>query len=338
MPPFRCAAWLLLACLVASAHADSPVVFNEIMYHPLTNEPAFEWVELQNQMSVEVDLSGWSLDHGVGFRFAEGTILGAGGYLVVASSPATLMTATGLTNVLGPFTNRLSNAGEKLVLRDNNRRVMDEVTYDVEGDWPVAPDGAGPSLARLRANLRGADSLNWVASAQVGGTPGAENFPVRPPTIRSNTLVTLEGAWRFNDTGTDLGIAWRDPNYDDSGWSGGSALFYVEDAPLPATKNTPLAPGRITYYFRTAFVVTGDVSQLRLQLRPLVDDGAVGYLNGVEIFRANMPAGLATPYPQAVLDSSPVGYWRLGETSGAALDFASAAGAPQAGAQNGTYA
>src|SRR5262245_17493780 len=35
------------------ARADSVVVFNEIMYHPLTNEPAFEWVELQNQHAVD---------------------------------------------------------------------------------------------------------------------------------------------------------------------------------------------------------------------------------------------------------------------------------------------
>src|SRR5262245_47221841 len=32
-----------------AAAADSVVVFNEIMYHPATNEAALEWVELHNQ-------------------------------------------------------------------------------------------------------------------------------------------------------------------------------------------------------------------------------------------------------------------------------------------------
>src|SRR5437762_11966432 len=64
--------------------ADSPVVFNEIMYHPLTNESALEWVELQNQMSVDMDRSGSSVDGGIHFQFSEGTVLRGGGYLVVA--------------------------------------------------------------------------------------------------------------------------------------------------------------------------------------------------------------------------------------------------------------
>src|SRR6266542_5341767 len=98
------------------ASADATVVFNEIMYHPATNEAQLEWVELHNLMSVDMDLSGWSLASGIDYTFAEGTILAGGGYLVVAVSPVTLMAATGLTNVLGPFSGRLSNSGETLEL------------------------------------------------------------------------------------------------------------------------------------------------------------------------------------------------------------------------------
>jgi hypothetical protein len=364
---------LAVGCAASSVQADSAVVFNEIMYHPLTNEAQLEWVELQNQMAVDVDISQWRLDGGIDFRFPEGTVVRAGNYLVIASSPATLMSAAGLTNVLGPFANRLSNAGERLRLRNNDSRIMDEVTYGVEGDWPVAPDGAGPSLARRRTNTSGSDARHWTASAQIGGTPGAENFPVKPPTVISNTVAMVEGSWRFNDAGIDLGTGWRRADYDDSGWASGLGLFYQGDAPLPAAKNTPLTPGRTTYYFRTAFVVTGDVSRVQLQLRPVIDDGAVGYLNGTEIFRLNMPPGdvnystlangvvanaafgetivlyqvpagtnvLAVEvhqapqfaaYAQVVVNSTPVGYWRLGETSGTALDSS-----PVSGAQNGTY-
>jgi hypothetical protein len=73
------------------------VVFNEIMYHPLTNESVLEWVELYNQMAVDVDMSGWSLAGSVSFTFPEETVIPAGGYLVVAASPADLMALTGLT-------------------------------------------------------------------------------------------------------------------------------------------------------------------------------------------------------------------------------------------------
>lgn len=301
---------LLFACSVLSARADSAVVFNEIMYHPITNESQLEWVELQNQLAVDVDMSRWRLDGGIDYTFPEGTIIRARSYLVIALSPAGLSSATGLTNVLGPFANRLSNGGERLRLRNNDSRIIDQVTYGVEGDWPVAPDGAGPSLARRRSNVSGADANNWLASAQVGGTPGAENFPVRPPTVLSNTAVMIEGEWRFNDSGTDPGTVWRDVNYDDSGWPSGAALFFHEDGPLPAMKNTPLTPGRITYYFRTRFVVTGEMQRVRLRLRPVIDDGAVGYLNGVEVFRVNMPAG---PVNYSTVASALVGDATFGE-------------------------
>ena len=192
-------------CTVVFGRADSIVVFNEIMYHPQTNEPSLEWVELYNQMAVDVDLSNWSLNGGIQFNFDEGTIIRGGGYLVIAVSPSTLMAVTGLTNVLGPFSGRLSNAGEELELRDNNNRVMDSVTYGVEHDWPAAPDGAGVSLAKRSPFAASRTASNWAASAQVGGTPGAENFPIVPPAIGETVLISSEGTWKYNDAGVDLG-------------------------------------------------------------------------------------------------------------------------------------
>src|SRR5438552_3140105 len=103
-----------LLCLViaaATARADVSVVFNEIMYHPATNEPAMEWVELYNQMAVDVDMSGWSLDGDIHYTFAPKTVVHGGAFVVVAIAPTNLAAITGLTNVLGPFTNRLSNSG-----------------------------------------------------------------------------------------------------------------------------------------------------------------------------------------------------------------------------------
>jgi hypothetical protein len=174
---------VLLVLLVgsqAAGWADASLVFNEIMYHPATEEPLMEWVELHNQMAVDLDVSGWSMDGGIGFVFGSNTVVRGGGYVVVASSPATLMARTGLTNVFGPFTNRLSNSGEHLRLRNNNGRVVSELDYGVGGDWPVAPDGSGVSLAKLDESLASKPARNWTWSAQMGGSPGAKNFPTAP--------------------------------------------------------------------------------------------------------------------------------------------------------------
>ena len=69
---------------------DSTVVINEVMYHPVTNEEGLEWIELYNQLSVDMDISRWRLEGGIDYEFAEGTIVGGGQYKVVAIDPAAL--------------------------------------------------------------------------------------------------------------------------------------------------------------------------------------------------------------------------------------------------------
>jgi hypothetical protein len=215
---------LLLFLAAAGSRADTSVVFNEILYHPWTNEPAMEWVELYNQMAVNVDVSGWALDGGVTYSFPSNTIVRGGGFLVVAVSPGTLMAATGLTNVLGPFSGRLSNSGETLQLRNNSGRVVDEVSYGVDGDWPVAPDGSGVSLAKLDHDTASGPAENWSFSDQIGGTPGAENFPGQNPVPVQ--IFSTDTSWKFNASGTDLGSAWCQPGYSDAAWASGNAWLF----------------------------------------------------------------------------------------------------------------
>ena len=138
----------LVASTCRTAGADSTVVFNEIMYHPASREAELEWVELHNQMAVDMDLSGWTLSGGVAYRFPEGTVVDGGGFVVVAISPTALEAASGFAGALGPLEGRLDNSGERLELRDNNHRLMDRVSYRDGGTWPVEQDGSGLSLAK----------------------------------------------------------------------------------------------------------------------------------------------------------------------------------------------
>src|SRR6188768_1681756 len=96
------------------AGVDSVVTFNEIQYHPTPAQTAGEWIELKNQNSTDVDLSGWRLDGGVDYVFPNGTVIGGGKYLVIAANPAGLMAAHGITGVLGPLENSLDNNGESV--------------------------------------------------------------------------------------------------------------------------------------------------------------------------------------------------------------------------------
>lgn len=121
---------ILGPCLsVDRARADSTVVFNEIMYHPATNEAAMEWIELHNQMGVDMDISGWSIADGVFFVFPEGTIVPGGEFVVVAASPEELAAAGAFSGALGPYEGRFDNGGEAVELRNNSQRLMDRVRY-----------------------------------------------------------------------------------------------------------------------------------------------------------------------------------------------------------------
>jgi hypothetical protein len=269
---------------------DSTVVFNEIMYHP-ANDGTPEWIELHNQMAVDMDVSGWKLTGGVNFTIPAGTVIPRQGYLVLSADPAAMLTEAGYGGALGPWVGSLDNSGERVDLENNSGRLMNRVEYDEDGAWPVGPDGTGATLAKSNEEAASDSPASWATSAQTGGTPGRINFPPYAPTVRDTTVLAVDAGWRYHDGGVDLGTNWKDAGFNDQSWSTGTSLFYDETAPLPGPKNTPLTPGRTTYYFRTQFTFTGDLANTELRLRPIVDDGAIYYLNGVEVHRQNMPAG-----------------------------------------------
>ena len=161
--------------MLSATLGDSVVTFNELLYNPAPGDTGGEWIEIHNQLSVDVDLSNWSLGGGIEYSFAPGTTIDSGDYLVIAKDAAALQAATGITGVLGGFTGSLSNGGETILLLDHNDRIMDELIYEDEGDWPVAADGSGATLAKTNEHLATGDFDSWHFSQTVGGTPGIAN-------------------------------------------------------------------------------------------------------------------------------------------------------------------
>jgi len=113
----------------------------------------------------------------------------------------------------------------------------------------------------------------------------------------STVLVAAGSTWRYLDDGSDQGAAWREPDFDDSGWASGPAqLGYGDGDEATVVSYGGDAENKyITTYFRHSFDVEDASIFESLTLRVLRDDGAVIYLNGTEVFRTNMPDG-ATSY------------------------------------------
>lgn len=135
-----------------------------------------------------------------------------------------------------------------------------------------------------------AASLSALSAALLGSLPAAAASSTTTP-------VPAGSVWRFHDRGTDLGTTWRSPAFDDGGWAQGSAEFGYGDG----DEVTRVSGNRSTYYFRRAFSVANAAAVTGLQVRAIMDDAVVLYLNGIEVWRNNIApnptySSLATRY------------------------------------------
>ena len=127
-----------------------------------------------------------------------------------------------------------------------------------------------------------------VQATDAAGNWSALSAPLsvttQPP---STSLVKVGSAWRYLSDGSDQGTAWRQPAFNDNGWSTGNAQLGFGDG----DESTVVSPLGLTSYFRQRFQVTDRSAISALTVRLLRDDGAVVYLNGTEVMRSNMPTG-----------------------------------------------
>jgi len=282
-----------------------PIVITELMYHP--PDGGDEFIELMNVSDAAVTLydpahptNTWRLDGAVEYTFPTGVTMQAGEIiLVIATNSRSAFKAKysvplPIEQIFKQYTGALNNGGESVKLwrpdtPDTNGLpwiLVDRVKYNDNSPWPESADGDGPSLERIAGKMYGNDPMNWSASAQSNGTPGAAN---------SGVLVSKTAGWRYHDRGADLGSAWRAAAYDDSSWEDGNApLGYPDTNPLIDTEvdyGDEPADKQPTTYFRKAFAVADASKVDSLTLHINYDDGYVAYLNGDEVARGGMPGG-----------------------------------------------
>jgi hypothetical protein len=109
----------------------------------------------------------------------------------------------------------------------------------------------------------------------------------------ADVLVPTGAIWKYLDNGSDQGTAWRSAGFNDASWASGPAqLGYGDGDEATVVSFGPDSGNKhITTYFRRSFNVADASLYQSASLRVLRDDGAVVYLNGVEVFRSNMPGG-----------------------------------------------
>ena len=136
--------------------------------------------------------------------------------------------------------------------------------------------------------------------------------------VTTNAVLSLTSSWKYTSANVS-GVNWTAPAYVDTAWSGPGPGLLWADTRNPANPNNvqpenTQMPGNpatsrpyITYYFRTHLSLPNKPTGAALQFTGFIDDGAVIYLNGHEIYRLRMPdapavignATLAATFPCA---------------------------------------
>lgn len=106
------------------------------------------------------------------------------------------------------------------------------------------------------------------------------------------SLIQSGAQWKFFDQGS-MPTNWNAEAFIDASWAQGPAqLGYGEGDEQTIVSYGGNASNKfVTTYFRKSFTIADTVGLQQLNGSILVDDGAVIYLNGVEMTRTNMPGG-----------------------------------------------
>jgi hypothetical protein len=140
-----------------------------------------------------------------------------------------------------------------------------------------------------------------VAAFDAAGNESAKSgiltLKTAAPTGGGGGILSNTTPWSYTETRIDLGTTWKDPGYvipaPPTPWKTGVPEFGFGDGgegTVIGHGGSTSSTGVITWYFRTTFDVA-DPTGRSFVANLVRDDGAVVYLNGVEVFRSNMPAG-----------------------------------------------
>ncbi|MCA9237297.1 MAG: lamin tail domain-containing protein [Planctomycetales bacterium] len=265
------------------------VVVNEIHYDPDVNTEQVEFIELYNTGPAAVDLSDWRIDEAVDFTFPNGAQIAAGGYLVVAQDSADFQTKFGFA----PFGqwetgDKLSNEGETIELRDAANGLVDVVSYRPGFPWPTTGE-YGSSLELLNPNLDNDLAGSWRTSGLTSDPNAGQPLVTAGSSWRYRKGITADPPSSLSNPAND----WRMPEFveanDAVAWQDGAASIGYGDGD-DATVLGDMRDGYSSFYARQTFTLAGAIPN-SLNLRVYVDDGAIVYINGVEVVRVHTSPG-----------------------------------------------
>jgi hypothetical protein len=167
--------------------------------------------------------------------------------------------------------------------------------------------------------------------------------PTNVPLRQAIQLIGFDtgNEWKYDiNSGDRFGTGWEMIGYDDSTWPSGLAGLGFDSSvnAVPIRTQLPYQANSVPVYFRRHFSLPG-TNGVVLTLRDVVDDGAVYFINGQEVFRHNVASGpltFATRSTTGAPDPTPImGPYTLPATNLLPGDNVMAVAVFQSGAASG---
>lgn len=293
------------------ARYASALRISELMYHPVSGalggEDECEFLELKNTGAQPLDLSGFYFE-GTTCTFPAGIVLAAGEFFVLARNPTAFSNRYPAVAVQGIYWGKLSDAGEKIRVRDPQGNTVISVEYDDDPPWLISADGLGYSLVLADVSGDPDRPETWRASSQVHGSPGADD---PAPSYGLGVVI--------NEV-----LAHTDPPFEDA----------IE---VLNTGSTPVDIGG--WYLSDDFVRTNAVTGYDLK-KYRIPSGTVLPAGGFMVFYERDFRTLNTNAPFALSESGETVYLSSASAAGDLTGFVTGAlfGASERGISIGRYA
>jgi len=158
----------------------------------------------------------------------------------------------------------------------------------------VVLHGSTPRTPGVNYSIRVLDVVD-ASSANNQISPNPTLAPIRATVQLIGFDVDNE--WKYDiNNGDRTGTGWELPGFDDSAWPSGPAGLGLDVSAngVPIRTTLPYAANGVVTYYRRHFTLPSTTNGVVLTLRDVVEDGAVYYLNGKEVFRNRMPSGAVT--------------------------------------------
>lgn len=171
------------------------VIINEVFADPSPREdlPEAEYIELFNNTSRAIDMTGWSLSDRISTGILGNYVLLPDSFLILSSSTnSPLFSEHGDVMDISPWPS-LNNTGDSLTLTSEAGEIIDLILYDDSWYRDSSKGDGGWSIELINPNHACSGPLNWMASNDIqGGTPGRSNSVLDIIDLDPPELVNFE--------------------------------------------------------------------------------------------------------------------------------------------------